>query len=86
LKAIAQEIAKMSYSGRLGGVVMAGTKKVVEKYFIADFPIQDIWDKAGLIRRTFYHWHKKRVHELGQVEVTDRIEFVMGGIEDPAQQ
>jgi hypothetical protein len=66
LKAVAQETARMSYPGRMGGVVKAGTKKVVEQYFIVDFPIQDIWDKAGLISRTFDRWHEKRVHELGR--------------------
>ena len=66
LKAVAQETARMSYPGRMGGVVMSGTKKVVEDYFVADFPIQDIWNKAGLISRTFDRWHEKRVHELGR--------------------
>jgi hypothetical protein len=56
----------MSYPGRMGGVVMAGTKKVVEQYFTADFPIQDIWDKAELISRTFDRWHETRVRELGR--------------------
>src|SRR5712692_5277093 len=65
LKAVVQETARMSYPGRMGGVVKAGTKKVVEKYFVADFPIQHMWDKAGLISGTFDRWHEKRVHELG---------------------
>lgn len=56
----------MSYPGRMGGVVKTGTKKVVENYFVTDFPIEDIWDEAGLISRTFDRWHEKRVHELGR--------------------
>jgi hypothetical protein len=65
LKAVAQETARMSYPGRMGGIVKAGTKKAVEEYFVGDFPIEEIWDEAGQIRRRFDQWHEKRVHELG---------------------
>ncbi len=65
LKAVAQETARMSYPGRMGGVVKAGTKKAVEKYFVNHFPIADVWNEAGRVARKFDRWHKKRVRELG---------------------
>jgi hypothetical protein len=55
----------MSYPELMGGIVKAGTKKAVEKHFVRDFPIEEIWDKAGQISRRFDRWHQKRVHELG---------------------
>ena len=66
LKAVARETARMSYPGRMGGVVKSGTKKVVETYFVEEFPIREVWDKAAFIRRRFDRWHEDRVQELGR--------------------
>ena len=68
LKAVARETARMSYPGRMGGVLGQGTKKdTVEKYFVERFPLQQIWDRANEVAANFDVWHKERVHELSEV-------------------
>ena len=64
LEAVAKETAKMSYPGRMGGVVKAGTKKAVETYFVETFPLSDVWEDARRVARNFDRWHEKRVREL----------------------
>jgi hypothetical protein len=66
LKAVAQETARMSFPGRMGGVVKAGTKKAVERYFVQRFPIATLWSEARQIARRFDEWHRERVWELGK--------------------
>jgi len=66
LKAVAQETARMSFPGRMGGVVRAGTKKAVEEYFVHRFPIEEIWDGAPQVAQRFDGWHRKWVRELGR--------------------
>jgi len=66
LKAVAQETARMSFPGRMGGVVKAGTKKAVEEYFVNRFPIEEIWNGAPQVAQQFDGWHRKRVRELGK--------------------
>jgi len=56
----------MSYPGRMGGVVKAGTKKAVQDYFVESFPLSDVWDNALRVSRNFDQWHEKRVRELGR--------------------
>jgi hypothetical protein len=65
LQAVAQETAKMSYPGRMGGVVKSGTKKAVERYFVQSFPMGDVWKNASVIAKRFDRWHEQRVNELG---------------------
>ncbi|MGO9642225.1 MAG: hypothetical protein ACLP1Y_13095 [Candidatus Acidiferrales bacterium] len=65
LKAVSRETAKMSYPGRMGGVVKAGTKAEVEKYFVSEFPIQSVWTDAHKVAQSFDDWHRERVVELG---------------------
>lgn len=66
LRAVARETAKMSYPGRMGGVVKAGTKKTVQEYFVGSFPLSDVWDDARRVAGNFDGWHEKRVRELGR--------------------
>jgi hypothetical protein len=56
----------MSYPGRMGGVVKAGTKKLVEEFFVHKFPIAEVWDCAPLLVQNFDEWHAERIQELGQ--------------------
>lgn len=65
MQSVACETARMSYPGRMGGVVKAGTKKAVEWYFMKEFPIETVWTNAGRIAHRFDGWHQARVHELG---------------------
>ncbi len=72
LQAVARETARMSYPGRMGGVVRAGTKKAVEKYFVKRFPMADVWNNPTQIARRFDRWHGERVRELGR-RISKRI-------------
>src|ERR1700693_714408 len=65
LKAVARETAKMSYPGRMGGIVKAGTKKAVEEFFVQTFPLEEIWDQAPKLALSFEDWHTKEVTDLG---------------------
>ena len=64
IKRIATETAKMSYPGRMGGIIKEGAKKdVIEKYFVYDFPLIKIWDNPKEVA-DFDKWHKERVQEF----------------------
>lgn len=66
LKAIARETARMSYPGRMSGVVEKGTKKAVEEFFVQNFPIGEVWEGAEQIAGEFDKWHANRVKQLGR--------------------
>ena len=66
LKAVARETAKMSYPGRMGGIVKAGTKKAVEEFFVETFRLEVIWDQAPKLALSFEDWHTTEVTALGQ--------------------
>ena len=64
IKRIATETAKMSYPGRMGGILKEGAKKdVIEEYFKNDFPLVKIWDNPKEVA-DFDKWHKERVQEF----------------------
>ncbi|MCK4428273.1 MAG: hypothetical protein KAW16_07315 [candidate division Zixibacteria bacterium] len=67
LRAVACETARMSFPGRMSGIVAKGTKHAVEKYFVDEFPIHDIWKSSGIVARDYDNWHKSRVQEMGTV-------------------
>jgi hypothetical protein len=66
LKAVARETAKMSYPGRMGGIVRAGTKKAVEEFFVQRFPLEEIWDDSPKLALNFDNWHAEEVTSLGR--------------------
>jgi hypothetical protein len=66
LKAVARETSKMSYPGRMGGIVKAGTKKAVEEFFVETFQLEAIWDEAPKLALRFEDWHAKEVKDLGR--------------------
>lgn len=59
-----RETARMSFPGRMSGVVCGGIKKRVEEYFIDCFPVEDVSTNAIRIAKKFDQWHEKRVREL----------------------
>jgi len=67
LRGIATETARMSYPGRMSGLVTEGTKRSVEQYFVEAFPLKEIWDDALKIALSFDEWHDERIKELSQV-------------------
>lgn len=64
LRAIACETARMSFPGRMGGIVASGAKRAVEMYFIEKFPINDIWNSSSNVARNYNSWHRLRVQEM----------------------
>jgi hypothetical protein len=66
LKCLARETAKMSFPGRMSGVVRAGTKNRVENYFSDRFPMEDTWHNSRQIAQRFDKWHQDRVRELAK--------------------
>ena len=73
VKAVARETARMSWPGRMSGILKAGTKKKVEGFFVirADNPEwMKMWTDPHLCGR-FGKWHKGRTHELAEF-LTDR--------------
>ena len=67
LRAVARETARMSYPGRMGGILRKGTKQKVQGYFEKDFPLERLWDHAGQEADRFDEFHEKIVFELARV-------------------
>lgn len=66
LKAVARETARMSYPGRMQGKLKAGTKEVVEDYFVKKFPLREVWENADQIALKFDKWHEDCVRKLSR--------------------
>ena len=68
LDGIARETVRMSYPGRMGGIVKTKTKRdVLQPYFTTRFPLKKVWKNADHIAERFDKWHGKRVREMGGV-------------------
>lgn len=76
LRAVARETARMSYPGRMGGIVKAGTKKAVEDFFVETFPLEAMSSHAHRIARSFEEWHSDQVRKLGRQ--LDRRKLIKG--------
>lgn len=63
-KAVARETARMSYPGRMGGILEKGTKEKVERYFEEKFPLKQLWDHASEEAYRFDDLHQKIAIEL----------------------
>jgi hypothetical protein len=66
LRAVARETARMSYPGRMGGIVRIGTKRAVEDFFVETFPLELISRHSSQIAGNFEEWHSAQVRKLAQ--------------------
>ena len=45
-------------------IVKADTKKRLEKYYVSQFPIMEVWRSADSIRNRYDSWHRERASEI----------------------
>jgi hypothetical protein len=67
---IAAETARMSYPGSMSRgkhpVVRKGTKLQLEKYYLTQFPIAQVWDKPLEVVQSFDTWHETQSRTIAE--------------------
>lgn len=61
LKAVAVETARMSYPGRMGGMLKPGAKRKIQEYFEERFPLPEVWRNPKKIAGFFDDWHRRQI-------------------------
>jgi len=74
LKSIARETAKMSWPGHMNPIVKAGTKKILEEYFIGtDFPFEELWDGKSCAYSDYDKWHEEQTKAISKKVVKTNL-------------
>lgn len=69
LKRIATETARMSFPGRMGGILAGGAKDRTEEFFVNEFciEIELLWQNPGRVARSFDTWHQRWTNRLARI-------------------
>ena len=67
---VARETARMSYPGSMSRgnapVVLKGTKAALEDFFVARFPLRDVWLSSSQVADRYEEWHQARTEEIAR--------------------
>jgi hypothetical protein len=68
LDRIAHETARMSYPGSMSRgsrpIVLKGTKAELEKFFVARFPLSEVWHQSAALSRDYDTWHEQQSRNI----------------------